>query len=100
MRTYSRTKKPVSKRKRSKMVGGTKVVYWTSTRSDKKWTTKTPSGRIVHWGHPTMKDYTQHHSKKRRSNYRKRHAGILLKDGSRAIDKKWSAAWLSYHVTW
>lgn len=47
-----------------------------------------------------MKDYTQHRSKKRRSNYKKRHAGIRLKNGSRAIDKKWSPVWLAYHVTW
>lgn len=100
MRTYSRTKKPVSNRKKSKIVEGMKVIYWASTRSDKKWMTKTPLGRTVHWGHPTMQDYTQHHNKKRRSNYRKRHSGILLKNGSRAIDKKWSPAWLSYHVTW
>jgi hypothetical protein len=100
MKRYSRTKKPSGSRKRSKTIQGTKVVYWPSTRPDKKWMTKTPEGKTVHWGHPTMKDFTQHKSLKRRSNYRKRHAGILLKNGSRAIDKKWSPAWLSYHATW
>jgi hypothetical protein len=97
---YKRTSKPKTSRKKTKIVQGTKVTYWVSTRSDKKWMTITPSGKTVHWGHPTMKDYTQHHDKKRRSNYRKRHAGVLRKDGSRAIDKKWSPAWLSYYVTW
>jgi hypothetical protein len=98
---YSRTKKPRGSRKRTKTVKGVKVTYQPSTRKSKKWMTVTPDeGKKVHWGHPTMKDYTQHRSLKRRSNYRKRHAGILLKDGSRAIDKKWSPAWLSYYVTW
>jgi hypothetical protein len=100
MKRYSLTKKPRGSKKRSKVINSTKVTYWPSTRSDKKWMTKTPNGKTVHWGHPTMKDFTQHKSKKRRSNYRKRHAGILLKNGSRAIDKKFSAAWLAYHVTW
>jgi hypothetical protein len=77
-----------------------KIKYWKSTRKDKKWMTITPNGRIVHWGCPYMEDYTQHHDKQRRKMYRSRHRGILLKDGSRAIDKKWSPAWLSYHVTW
>jgi len=87
-------------RRRSKMVGNTNVTYWKSTSKNKKWMTITPNGRKVHWGDPHMKDYTQHRNKKRRSNYRKRHSGIRLKNGSRAIDKKWSPAWLSYHVTW
>ena len=85
---------------RTKWVGNTKVSYERSNRKSKKWMTRTPQGRIVHWGDPKMKDYTQHRSKKRRSNYKKRHAGIRLKNGSRAIDKKWSPAWLAYHATW
>lgn len=90
----------MSTHKRSKRVGSTKITYWPSTSKNKKWMTITPDGRKVHWGDKSMKDYTQHHDKKRRSNYRKRHSGIRLKNGSRAIDKKWSPAWLSYHVTW
>ncbi len=85
---------------RRKKVGNTDVIYTRSTSKNKKWMTITPTGLKVHWGDPNMKDYTQHHDKKRRLSYRKRHAGILLKDGTRAIDKKWSPAWLSYHVTW
>ncbi len=85
---------------RSKTVNGTKVSYKKSTRKGKKWMTITPDGKKVHWGDSKMKDYTQHKNKKRRQNYRSRHAGIRLKNGSRAIDKKWSPAWLSYHVTW
>jgi hypothetical protein len=98
----SRTSKKMKSdsRKRSKTVNGIKVVYWKSTRPTKKWMTITPGGKKVHWGDPNMQDYTQHHDKQRRSNYRKRHAGIILKDGTRAIDKKWSPAWFSYHFTW
>lgn len=87
-------------RKRTKYVKNTKVVYWPSTRKNKKWMTITPQGKKIHWGDAKMKDYTQHRSLKRRSNYRSRHRGIRRKDGSRAIDKKWSPAWLSYYVTW
>ena len=100
MQRYSRTKKPKGSHKRHKTIQGINITYWPSTRNDKKWMTITPTGKKVHWGHPTMKDFTQHHDLKRRSNYRKRHAGIRLKNGSRAIDKKWSAAWLSYNATW
>ena len=59
-----------------------------------------PDGTWVHWGHPTMQDYTQHHNKERRRLFRKRMSGVLLKNGKRAIDKKWSSAWASYYVTW
>lgn len=99
-RKFKRTSKPKGSRKRSKVVQGTRVTYWPSTRKNKKWMTVSPSKKTIHWGHPTMKDFTQHKSRKRRKNYRSRHAGIKLKDGSRAIDKKWSPAWLSYYVTW
>lgn len=87
-------------KRKSKVIGSTKVIYWKSTRPTKKWMTITPDGKKVHWGDPNMQDFTQHHSSKRRKNYRKRHSGILLKDGSRAIDKKFSPAWLAYHLTW
>jgi len=87
-------------KKRSRTIKGTKVTYWKSTSKNKKWMTITPEGKKVHWGDPNMQDYTQHKDKIRRKNYRTRHAGIKLKDGSRAIDKKWSPAWLSYNVTW
>lgn len=97
---YKRSSKPKGSRKRTKKVKNTIVTYWPSTRKDKKWMTINPDGKKIHWGHPTMKDFTQHKSLKRRSNYRKRHSGILLKNGKRAIDKKWSPAWLSYYVTW
>jgi len=85
---------------RSKKVGNTIVKYHKSNKKSKKWMTKAPSGKTVYWGHPKMKDYTQHHDKLRRKRFRSRMSGIRLKNGSRAIDKKWSPAWLSYYVTW
>ena len=94
------TRSKSKKKTKSKTVNGIRVTYWKSTRPSKKWMTITPSGYKVHWGEPSMQDYTQHHDPGRRKNYKSRHAGILLKDGSRAIDKKWSPAWLSYYVTW
>jgi hypothetical protein len=98
-RSQRRSRRSVG-RKHSKIAQGTRVTYWRSSSKNKKWMTITPDGRKVHWGDPHMQDYTQHHNKRRRSNYKKRHAGIRLKNGSRAIDKKWSPAWLSYYVTW
>ncbi len=84
----------------SKIINGRKIVYRKSTKKSKKWMTTTPNGKVVYWGSPDMQDYTQHHDKKRRQSYRKRAEGILLKDGSRAIDKLYSPAFYAYHLTW
>jgi len=80
--------------------GSVTVHYQKSNRSNKKWMARSPSGKVVHFGDKFMKDYTQHHSKKRRASFRKRMSGIRKKNGSRAIDKRWSPAWASYYVTW
>jgi hypothetical protein len=85
---------------RVKKVAGTTVHFWPSSKISKKWMTIDPKGHRVYWGDPNMQDYLEHGNKQRRLRYRQRHAGILLKDGTRAIDKKWSPAWLSYNVTW
>lgn len=85
---------------KTKRIKGTLVRYTKSTRPNKKWMTIGPNGRKIHWGHPTMKDYTQHHDKKRRRSFRARMSGIRKKDGRRAIDVKWSPAWLAHYVTW
>lgn len=47
-----------------------------------------------------MYSHLNHNDEKRRKAYRKRHAGVKLKDGSRAIDKKLSPAWFSYKLLW
>ena len=41
-----------------------------------------------------------HNDKKRRKNYRARHAGIKCKDGIPCIIKQYSPAWFSYHFLW
>ena len=44
--------------------------------------------------------HLNHLDKKRRSNYRKRHSKILLKDGTPAYKKKYTPAWFSYYFLW
>lgn len=78
--------------------GSLTIEYFKSDNPRKKWMIKQP--KKVYFGDPHMQDYTQHHSKVRRMLFRKRMAGIKLKDGSRAIDKRYSPAHLSYYVTW
>jgi hypothetical protein len=41
-----------------------------STRKDKKWMSRTPEGKYVHWGDPNMQDYLEHKDDKRREQYR------------------------------
>ncbi len=48
-------------------------------------------------GRWTKKD---HGDKKRRTNYRKRHAGMKCKDGTSCVKKRYSPAWFSYHYLW
>lgn len=84
----------------TKTINGTRVDYQPSTRSDKKFMTRSPEGKIIHFGAKGYSDYIEHKDPKRRENYQKRHSAILLKNGSRAIDKVWSPAWLSYHINW
>ena len=63
-------------------------------------------GHWTHFGSRGSKDYWIHkydknpNANKIRNNYRLRHSKILLKDGSRAIDKKYSPAYLSYYLLW
>ena len=80
-------------------IGHITVNYYKSRNKNKKWC-MTHKNKEICWGHPDMQDYTQHHDKIRRKNFRRRFSGILLKDGSRAIDKRYSPAWLAYYVTW
>ena len=70
-----------------------------SQRRDKKWAVFY-HGRWIHFGAKGYDDYTQHHDKVRRASYRKRHAGILLKDGRPAYTVKESPAYWSWHVLW
>jgi hypothetical protein len=76
-----------------------------STRPDKKVMLKY-EGKTIHFGNKGSKDFIIHKSEnnpdayKLRDAYRSRHSKILLKDGTRAIDKKYSPAYLSYWLLW
>lgn len=44
--------------------------------------------------------HKNHGDKVRREKYQKRHGSKTCKDGTKCIDKKYSAAWFSYHYLW
>lgn len=58
------------------------------------------NGRTIHFGASSSMTYLEGASKQKRDQYRKRHGEVRLKDGGRAIDVKYSPAWLSWHVLW
>lgn len=69
-----------------------------STKSGKKWMAeflvKPTERKITHFGDSKYQDYTQHHDKERRDNYRTRHKKDLdTKDPTRA-------GFLSYYILW
>ena len=80
-----------------------------------KYTAILPNGKRVHFGHKDYQHYKDsvpkslggklwskldHNDKKRRDNYRKRHGGVLTKDGSKAYQRKYSPSWFSYYFLW
>ena len=81
----------------------------------KKYTAILPSGKKVHFGHSDYEHYKDSVPKKlgggiwshknhldpqRRKNYRKRHGGMMCKDGTKCISKRYSPAWFSYYFLW
>jgi predicted GIY-YIG superfamily endonuclease len=58
------------------------------------------NGRRIHFGAKNSNTFLEGATKQKRDNYRKRHSLIYLKDGRRAIDFKYSPAWLSYYILW
>ena len=59
-----------------------------STRKGKKLMVLTPQNKIIHFGHSSYEDYTQHKDTKRRENYCKRSAGIRDKNGKLTKNNK------------
>ena len=55
-------------------------------------------GRWIHFGQRGYEDFTQHGDPVRRESYRKRHEGILLKDGRRAFKVKTTPAYWAYNL--
>ena len=64
-----------------------------STRDKKKYMATFDNGDKIHFVHTDYKDYTTHHNKDRRENYRKRHAS-----GKTAAPNTPNA--LAYHLLW
>ena len=75
----------------------TKLIITTSEKSDKKYkavfTKDDGKTKTVHFGAKGYEDYTQHHDKDRRTQYRRRHEKDLKGDPMRA-------GYLSYYVLW
>jgi len=46
-----------------------------SSRSDKKWSVLTPSGKVIHFGADGYSDFTLHKDESRKNNYLSRHGG-------------------------
>jgi len=97
------------------MVSLSKKIRFVKGPGKKKYTAILPDGRRVHFGHRDYQHYKDsvpksqggctwshkdHLDKERRTRYRKRHAGMICKDGTRCIDKKYSPAWFSYYFLW
>ncbi len=61
------------------------------------------NNKVIHFGDKSSQTYLEGASESKRKAYKARHEKILVKDGqeqTRAIDVKYSPAWLSYHVLW
>jgi len=59
-----------------------------STRKGKKLMVLTPQNKIIHFGHSSYEDYTQHKDKQRQKNYCNRSAGIKDKQGKLTKNNK------------
>ena len=70
-----------------------------STRKDKKWSV-VYNGKRIHFGALGYDDYTTHHDDERRASYRRRHKGILLRDGRPAYTVKSQPSYWAYHLLW
>lgn len=71
-----------------------------SDKPDKKFVYIKTNGEKVYFGARGMEDYLDHNDPERRKAYRKRAGAQTLKDGTKAISKRESAAYLSYYLLW
>ena len=87
------------------------VEFKKSTRKNKKYMAKSPSGRWIHFGHTGYQQYRDvtglglyshldHNDPKRRVAYRKRHGAIKLKSGKLAVLDPETSAYYSYRFLW
>jgi hypothetical protein len=70
-----------------------------SSRHDKKLMLVLPH-KTIHFGLQGSHTFAEGASVQKRSAYRARHSQIILKNGGRAIDAKYSPAYLSYNLLW
>lgn len=71
-----------------------------SSRKNKKYVVTLKDGKKINFGDSRYQDYTMHHDKERRKNYRRRAAGITDKQGNLTYKDKKSANFWSYHLLW
>jgi hypothetical protein len=57
-------------------------------------------GKPVHFGDPKATTFFDMPDENKRRAYIARHSKIKLKDGTRAIDLKYSPAWFSLNLLW
>lgn len=71
-----------------------------ATNEKKKLVLIRPNGPSVNFGLKGSKTFLEGASEQKKSAYLARHNKILLKDGRRAVDVKYSPAWLSKRILW
>lgn len=77
-----------------------------SNRKDKKYMYELPNNKKIHFGAYGLNDYVMYlhdgnpEANIRRKAYQSRHEKVMLKNGVKAIDVKFSPAWFSWHVLW
>lgn len=87
------------------------VQFKKSTRKNKKYAAKTPSGKWVHFGDTRYQQYRDitglglyshldHKDPKRRVAYRKRHGAIKLKSGKLAVLDPEQPSYYSWRWLW
>jgi hypothetical protein len=84
---------------------GIEGTLFISSRPDKKLALLVASGNAIHFGDKNSETYIERKRlsdfwTKKRNAYIARHSKIILKDGTRAIDKHYSPSWLSFHILW
>ena len=71
-----------------------------SQKAGKKLRLTLMDGRTIDFGAAGSLTYLEGASEAKKNSYIARHSQIRLKNGTRAIDARYSPAWLSFHVLW
>lgn len=71
-----------------------------SEKKGKKLRLTLMDGSRIDFGAKGSQTYLEGASEAKKRAFQSRHSKIRLKDGSRAIDMKYSPAWLSWHILW